>query len=160
MAKYNKTLVSELCDLLSTGKYTIADSCKIVGLSETQFYKWKKDKADFAEAIKKAESSRLVSFKEMATSGLAKLLDVHEYEEVSTEYENDKEGKPVIKRQKRVKKKIMPNPTAVIFTLTNLDSENWKNRQQTDLTNKGDKFDGGSPFMSVIMNASKKKKEG
>lgn len=159
MAKYNKKLVDELCELLSTGKHTIADSCKKVGLSESLFYKWKNDKLEFLEAVKKAEAKRLVSFKEMATSGLAKLLDMHEFEEVSTEYENDKNGNPIIKRQKRVKKKIMPNPTAVIFTLTNLDSDNWKNRQQTDLTNKGEKFEGGSPFMQIIMNASKKKEE-
>lgn len=157
MAKYTKALVKEICDLLATGKHTIADTCTIVGISEAIFYRWKIDKVEFLEAVKKAEAGRLVAFKEMAVSGLATLLSVHEFEEVSTEYENDKDGKPVIKKQKRVKKKIMPNPTAVIFTLTNLDSENWKNRQQTDLTNKGDKFDGGSPFMQIIMNASKKK---
>lgn len=158
--KYNKTLVSEICELLATGKYTIADTCKKVGLSETQFYVWKKNKPQFAEEVKKAEASRLVSFKEMATSGLAKLLDIHEFEEVSTEYENDNEGKPLIKKQKRVKKKIMPNPAAVIFALTNLDPDNWKNRQHTDLTNKGGKFESASPFMQVIMNSSKNKSEG
>lgn len=157
MAKYSKALVKEICDLLATGEFTIADTCKKLGIVKDTFYRWIKEKSDFSDAIKAAEEKRRSSFAEMAKSGLAKLLDVHEYEEVTTEYENDKEGRPVIKKQKRVKKKVMPSAPAVIFALTNLDSDNFKNRQQTDLTNKGEKFDGGSPFMQIIMNASKKK---
>ena len=30
-------------------------------------------------------------------------------------------------------KKAAPNPTAIIFALTNRDPENWKNRQTTDI---------------------------
>jgi len=132
MAKYSKKMVEAICDELATGNHTIADTCVKVGISETQFYHWKKTKAEFAEALKEVEQKRLEAFANMARSGLAKLLDIHEYEEVTTEYENDKQGKPIIKSQKRTKKKIMPNPTAVIFTLTNRDPENWKNRQSID----------------------------
>src|SRR5690606_3953966 len=137
--KYNKKLVNRICELLASGKYSIEDTCTMVGISKGIFYIWKDKKPEFAEAIEQAETKRLDQYKEMAISGLAKLLDIHEYEEVSTEYENDKKGNPIIKSQKRVKKKIMPNPTAVIFTLTNRDNENWKNRQNTDVTSKGDK---------------------
>lgn len=138
--KYSKSLVKMICDELSTGNHTIADTCKKVGVSESQFYDWKKNKAEFSEALKRIEELRLLAFKDMAKSGLAKLLDVFEYEEVSTDYENDKTGKPKVKAQKRVKKFIMPNPTAVIFTLTNQDPTNWKHRQNVDVTSNGKGF--------------------
>lgn len=132
MAKYSKGLVKRICDELATGNHTIADVCTMNGITETTFYDWKAKKPEFSEAIKEAETKRLAAFANMARSGLAKLLDIHEYEEVTTEYENDKKGKPIIKSQKRVKKKIMPNPTAVIFTLTNREPNDWKNRQSID----------------------------
>ena len=159
MAKYTKALVNEICDELATGKHSIADTCKKVGITKETFYQWIKNKPDFSDQIKDAENKRRGSLSEMAKSGLAKLLDIHEYEEVITEYENDKDGKPVIKKQKRVKKKIMPNANAVIFALTNLEAEVWKNRQNTDLTNKGGKFEASSPFLQVIMNSSKNKSD-
>ncbi len=138
--KYTKKLVKQLCDELATGKHTIADTCKKVGVSEATFYHWKEHKPEFLEAVKSAEQKRLLAFKEMATSGLAKLLDVHEYEEVHTDYENGQDGKPKIKAQKRVKKFTMPNPAAVIFTLTNRDPANWQNRQNVDHTSNGKGF--------------------
>src|SRR5690606_35825792 len=118
------------------------DTCTMVGIGDSTFYYWRSKKPEFAAMLQEAEAERLEQYKEMAISGLAKLLDIHEYEEVTTEYENDKQGKPQIKAQKRVKKKIMPNPTAVIFTLTNRDSENWKNRQNH--TTKGEKIENTS----------------
>lgn len=149
--KYTKKLVNEICELLASGKWTVADTCKKVGIDEATYYRWKNDKSEFREAIKKAEDKRLEAFADMARSGLAKLLDTHEYEEVTTEYENDVHGKPVVKMQKRTKKKIMPNPTAVIFTLTNQDGKNWKNRQSIDA--KGD-FNHNIGFGDFLMNAA------
>jgi len=140
-----------ICDELATGNHTIADVCKKVGISEALYYKWKTDKIEFLEALKHVEAKRLEVFANMAKSGLAKLLDIHEYEEITTEYENDKQGKPIIKAQKRVKKKIMPNPTAVIFTLTNRDPENWKNKQSIDA--KGD-FTHSIGFGDFLMSAA------
>lgn len=154
-AKYNKKLVKSICDLLATGKYSILDTCKQLGVAESTFYYWKRTKPAFAEAIKEAEVRRLESYREMAISGLAKLLDVHEFDEIKVEYENGKDGKPKIKSQTTIKKKIMPNPAAVIFTLTNRDSENWKNRQNTDVTTKGESIN--SPWLEVLKKSSIKK---
>lgn len=151
MARYSKALVKLICDELSTGNHTIADVCKKVGIHESTYYEWKNTKPEFSEALKEVEVKRLAAFANMARSGLAKLLDIHEYEEVTTEYENDKKGKPIIKSQKRVKKKIMPNPTAVIFTLTNREPNDWKNRQSIDA--KGD-FNHSIGFGDFLMNAA------
>lgn len=90
----------------------------------------------------------------MALSGLAKLLNEHEYEEIHTDYVDGKDGKPKVKSQKRVKKKIMPNPTAVIFTLTNRDSIDWKHQSNIDHTTKGESMNKG--FYDAIMNLKKR----
>lgn len=139
MAKYNEEIVNKICNLLATGDHRIIDVCKQVGISETTFYEWKESKKEFSEALKKAEEQRLSQFKDMARSGLAKILDVYEYEEVHTEYKTDDKGAQVIKSKKVVTKKVMPNSTAVIFALCNRDSENFKNIQKVnmDVTSKG-----------------------
>jgi transposase-like protein len=147
--KYSAKLVAEICELLASGKYTVHDVCKQVDLSETMYYDWKNKKPEFSEAIKNAEKKRLESFKNMALSGLAKLLTEHEYEETHTEYENGPENKPIIKFQKRVKKKVMPNATAVIFTLTNREGEDWKHQNNIDHTTKGESLNKG--FYDAVM---------
>lgn len=143
MAKYSEEIVTRICDLLATGDHKISDVCKQVGISEPTYYEWKESKPKFLEALKEAEKKRLEAFKNMARSGLAKLLDVHEYDEETIEYiDNPKDpGKPKIKSKKIVRKKIMPNPTAVIFALTNQDSENFKHKQHVDHTTGGQKID-------------------
>lgn len=138
--KYSKKLVKTICDELATGNNTIADTCKKVGISEATFYHWKNTKLEFSEALKSVEGLRLEKFKDMAKSGLAKLLDMHKYEEVTTEYTSDKEGKPVIKNQKKTTKFIMPSATAVIFTLTNREPEEWKHKEHHDHTSNGKGF--------------------
>lgn len=133
--KYSTALAEKICAVLATGEHTIADVCKQVGITESTFYKWKLEKSEFSEALKKAEAQRLAAFKNMARSGLAKLLDVHEVEETTTEYV-DKAGKPIIKSRKVTKRVFMPNATAVIFALKNLDPESFKDRQQVEHTGK------------------------
>ena len=59
-----------------------------------------------------------------------------EYEETKTEYENDKNGNPRIRKQTVVTKRIAPSPTAVIFALCNRDPEHWQNRVAQDITGK------------------------
>lgn len=157
---YSKKLVQTICEDLATGNHTIADVCKRVGIGETTFYDWQAAKPEFAEAIKKAKEKRLEAFADMARSGLAKLLDTHEYEEVTTEYENDKSGNPVIKSQKRSRKKIMPNPTAVIFTLTNRDAANWKNRQSIEAKGDINHNIGFSDFLMNVATVDEEEKEG
>ena len=51
----------------------------------------------------------------------------------------DKNGNPVIKEQKNVKKHFQPDTAALIFTLTNGDPEHWRNRQSTEVTGKDGK---------------------
>ena len=137
MAKYSKQIVDKICELVASGDYKIVDVCKKTGIHHDTYYDWKANKPEFSERLKKAEERRLEVFKNMARSGLAKLLDVFEYEEEHIEYGNDS-----IKSRKVIKKKIMPNPAAVIFALCNLDPENFKNIQRVDHTSKGEQVTG------------------
>ena len=50
-----------------------------------------------------------------------------------------KDGNPVIKEQKNVKKHIAADTAAIIFTLTNCDPDNWKNRHSSEITGKNGK---------------------
>ena len=144
MAKYSKEIVDKICNLLATGEHRIVDVCKQVGISTTIFYDWKDSKVEFSDALKDAEEQRLSQFKDMARSGLAKLLDVYEYEEETTEYSLDPIGNEQVKSRKVIKKRTMPNSAAVIFALCNRDSENFKNIQKVDvdLTSKGEQITG------------------
>jgi len=135
--KYTPDIVEAICQKLATGDHRIADVCQQVGISEQTFYRWKEEKGEFCEALKKAETDRLAAFVVMARSGLAKLLDVYEYEETTTEYIDgkDKNGNsvPKIKSRKVTKKRIMPNATAVIFALKNREPEEWKDKRELEV---------------------------
>jgi ACT domain-containing protein len=134
--KYSKDLVERICTLFATGEHSVADVCKQVGLAESTFYKWKEEKSEFSESLKKAEDLRLSAFKRMARSGLAKMLDVYDYDEMSRSYSVDKKGNRRIRFEKATRRKVMPNATAVIFALKNLDPENFKEKQEIESHNK------------------------
>lgn len=130
--KYTKDLVERICAEFATGEHSVADVCKKVGLAESTFYKWKEEKSEFSESLKKAEELRLSAFKRMARSGLAKMLDVYDYDEMSRSYSVDKKGNRRVRFEKATRRQVMPNATAVIFALKNLDAENFKEKQEVE----------------------------
>lgn len=141
--KYSKKIREDICALVATGDHSIASICVKVNISKECFYHWKETKSDFSDCYKKAEESYLDSIKIKARSGLAVLLEKHEYDEKKTEYidgKPDATGKPVpkIKSQTITKKFIMPNVAAVIYALNNTDKPNFKQRQSIEHTGKDD----------------------
>jgi len=138
MGLYSEELADEIISLYKSGNYKIEDICKKVGIATSTFYFWQNDKPEFLEAIKAARKERVAAFAEMAHSGLAKLLDVHEYEEIVTEYVADRKGKPKLKSMKKVKRQVMPNVTAVMYALNNQDSENFKHKDARRDDEEGD----------------------
>lgn len=147
MAKYSKNLVNKICSLIREDSYTIAEICTQTGISEAIYFKWKKEKVEFFESIKKAEDARLQFFLVEAKKSLLKKIQGYDVEETKTIYlkpnkddvvdENSKK-KLKIREQTVIKKHIQPDTAAIIFTLTNGDPDNWKNRQNTDVTAKVD----------------------
>lgn len=136
---YTPERVKRICDAIERGE-TKETAAKIGGISISTFCEWQSKKPEFMEAIKRAESAfedwQMNGILEDARKSLKTLVCGQEYEEIKTEYENDKTGNPRIKKQTRVTKKILPNPTAVIFALCNRDPEHWQNRVNTELSGK------------------------
>ena len=145
MAKYSAELTERICSLLRADSYTIAEICKIVGIAESTFYEWKDSKAEFSEAIKKAQEECRGFFATEAKKSLLKLVQGFTVEEKRTvtadSGKKSEDGKPIVKVKEHttVTKYVAPNPTAIIFTLTNCDPTNWKNRQSAELTGKDGK---------------------
>ncbi|MGN6491056.1 MAG: phBC6A51 family helix-turn-helix protein [Agriterribacter sp.] len=145
MAKYTKKRVEKIVTLLESGDYTIKEICEIVKIHQDTWYDWKHNKPEFSELLEKADEKRMEVFKQAARIGLLALLRGKEYEEVTKEYAEvdvpDGKGKtkkePRMISQKIVKKVILPNPAAVIFTLKNQDPDNFKDINRTDITTLG-----------------------
>lgn len=103
-----------------------------VGISRTQFYKWQNDFPFFADAIKNAKRERTNRInKEIVHSaeiGLISLIKGCEYDETTTETGIDPKTGKQVSKTKTVHKKVLPNPTAVIFALCNRMPQLWQNK--------------------------------
>jgi transposase-like protein len=136
MAKYSKKIVDSICKLIKSDSYTIAEVCSQVGINQDTYFVWKREKPEFSEAVKKAEDERRAFFALEAKKSLLKKIQGYEVDETKTVYVDDKKeglSKPKIKEKTITKKYIQPDTAAIIFTLTNCDSENWKNRQSNEV---------------------------
>lgn len=138
-SKYTKEVVEKICKIIAEGGIDKA-AYEAVGITYDTFYKWVAEKTEFAEAVKKArEQFREWKDKEcikQAEHSLVRLIMGEEYIETTTEFGLDENNKPIQKKQKQVTKKILPNVTAIIFALTNRDSERWKNRLSQEVRGK------------------------
>jgi hypothetical protein len=140
MMKYSKDIVNKICSLIREDSYTIAEICSIVGINKDTFYKWKETKSDFSDSIKKAQND----FDEMlvaeAKKSLVKMIKGYTEQEKKTVTvdtgKRDDNNKPIIrvKEHSVIDKHYQPNPTLIIFTLTNRDSDNWKNKQDNNIS--------------------------
>lgn len=138
---YTPDRVKRICDAIERGE-TNETAAKIGGIHVSTFCEWQNSKPEFSEAVKRAKAAfedwQMNGILEDARKSLKTLVCGQEYEEIKTEYENDKSGNPRIRKQTRVTKKILPNPTAVIFALCNRDPEHWQNRVNNEITGKID----------------------
>lgn len=136
-----KKVIETICNLIKEDSYTVAEMCAKAEISERSYYTWKKEKAEFAEAIKKAQEEsidmRLVECK----NSLSKLINGYDYEEKHTEVEIGQDGQPKPSKLKTIKKHVSPNLGAIIHFQTNKDPENWKNRQTTEIKIKDKEID-------------------
>ena len=132
--KYNRQKVQECAEwvrdhgLIDYGGATLKDFCGAMAIDNMTYYRWLRID-EFAKAIKKAKDDFRSRLQVRLEKSLARAAEGYEWEQVTTELENDAEGKPRIKRQTRKTMHEAPNVAAAIFLLTNLDPEKWKNRQ-------------------------------
>lgn len=145
MTKFSKKTVERIVGLIKSDTYTIAEICRQVGITPKTYHQWVNDYPDFADAIEQAKDERMQAVVIEAKKSLMKKIqgyDVTETKVVTVPgTKKDEKGnpKPIIKEQTTTKKHIQADTAAIIFTLTNGDSEHWRNRQTTEVTGKDGK---------------------
>lgn len=118
--------------LMDYGGATKAKFLEAMQIAETTWRRWMKEDKELVERVNAAKESWKKAVKDEAFVGLMELCRGYTVKETSTEYVPNAQGKPIINKQKTFERHIPKNPTAIIFALTNLDPDNWKNRQDLD----------------------------
>lgn len=148
MTKYCKAKVRECAEwveahgLSQHGGATIADFAGAMGINVGTYFEWFK-KADFSEAIKKAQAVfRSKTLKRVENALLKKATGgVSITEEVSL-IEAGADGKPTLTQKTVKRKETAPDTAAAIFLLTNIDPKRWRNAQHIDHTSDGERMGG------------------
>lgn len=139
MKKYNKKVAERILAMIRADTYTITEVCNNVGISRQTFYNWQNDNPEFAQAVEDANNELLDKMNVEAKKSLMKKIQGYDVMETHVVTVPGKDGKPIIKEQKNVKKHIAADTAAIIFTLTNCDPDNWKNRHSSEITGKNGK---------------------
>ena len=127
--KYGKEITNKLCRHLKQGS-SIKSACALVGISQETFYKWRKEKAEFSETIKRAMA---IPDKAVENALYKSAIMGHSYIEREFKSISNKEGTKIIEIPvKSVKKFIPPNVTAQIFWLKNRCPEEFKDKQEIE----------------------------
>jgi hypothetical protein len=131
--------VEIMCAAIADGK-SYKDAFTAARVGKTAFYAHLKDDADFSERVKKAEQEYQDWYdSQLVVDCKRSLIDLvrgFEYDETTTEKVPGRDGKGTITKTKVVHKRVMPNPTAIIFALCNRDPEHWQNRVNNELSGK------------------------
>jgi len=133
--KYDQETVSKIIESLKDGD-TAEVAVKKAGIAKSTYYEWLSDpdKSDFLDAVKNAKAE----FKKTIVDRLKKSLWDKalgfDYDETKMEYTRDKNGQAIVKNQTVTTKHYPPDTAALIFALTNLAPEEWKNRQNIEAT--------------------------
>lgn len=97
-----------------------------LGINEATFYRYKAEKSEFCEVLKKGQESLV----EQLRGALIKKALGFEYTEIKrfTKIENGKEVKTI----EETKKQSLPDVAAANLLLKNYDKENWSNDPRND----------------------------
>jgi hypothetical protein len=96
------------------------DMCQALDISQDTWIQYKKAIPELIEAVKKGRS-RLI---QGVVNKVVQKANGYEYDEKTVEYDDNGKEKVV----KVVKKHYVPDTTAQIFFLTNMDPDNWKHK--------------------------------
>ncbi|GAB6124186.1 phBC6A51 family helix-turn-helix protein [Dysgonomonas termitidis] len=75
MAKYSEESVEKIVSLIEDDFCSVAEICRVMGISRKTFYSWKDTKPELAREIAKAEDQREERTRQMLYSSLKKRLD-------------------------------------------------------------------------------------
>lgn len=145
MAKYNKTVVKRIIDLIGHDNYTVEELCSLSGIDEATYYRWLKGKSEFREAVTRARSKHDELLVKEAKNSLIKKVKGYTVQETKTVMVDSGKpgphGKPTPKIKERIviERHIQPDTQTIMFVLTNKAPDEYKNRQSTELTGKNGK---------------------
>lgn len=138
MAKLTKQKIAEASDwvrkngLMEHGGAMLKDFCKAIDICCDTYYEWMR-KDEFSEAIKKAKEQFKKQLEIDIVKSLARSATGYDYEQTTKEYRGDgSTGKLIKKVVKTVH--VEPNVGAGIFLLTNLNPQEWQNKQRQDIS--------------------------
>ena len=125
--------------------YTIKEAAQKSAIDDHTVFEWMRSNPSFFTLVQNARKDGEQKAIAAVESSLLDLAKGFEYEEVTTEYESQKNPDydpknggekyiPVIKKQRRVKKRVIPSIEAIKFYLTNKAPEEWKNRMDNNQT--------------------------
>lgn len=140
IGKYNTKIVERICLLIKTDSYTVAEICEQVSINQDTYYEWLKNKPEFSDAIKKAKGEFDDFLLVECRKSLVKKIRGYTIQEKKTVTADtgkvNEEGKPIVKVKEHsvTDKHFQPDTAAIIFTLCNRDPDNWKNRQDTNIS--------------------------
>ena len=143
--KYSQKIANRIFELLRTDTYTVTEVCRMVKIASSTFYSWRSTYLEFFEGIKQAEAERNELITTEAKRSLLRKVQGHLVKEVETitvgSGQFDLEGKEIPKIKKRIirDRYIPPETSAVIFTLINLAPNEFRNRQNNEVTGKDGK---------------------
>lgn len=143
-------VAKKICNLYSTGKYTLTALCEHFQVKMASFNKWAAPSVNVAELLIKKEPlpqgcipevnqwyldakrrhnlAFMSILDERAKVGLMQKIEGREWEETVEEEELDPETKEMVVVKRKTKRgKDAPDTAALIFTLTNTDPERFKN---------------------------------
>ncbi len=138
-----KAICLRIIEKWATDKYVITDLCENEGISKISYYRWIKDFPGLEELHEEATAQRIearkTGLKERALKGLEIRLTKHIITEEKKIINPQTKKETVIHKQEKV---VWPSDSAIFFTLTNTDPDNWKNKYNHDHTSKGEKITG------------------
>lgn len=137
--KLTKTMIQDcynwICvnGLMENGGAKFIDFCNAMGISDETYYNWEKGgyplSLDFLDAVKQAKEVFRQTFANDLVVTLAKSAKGYTRKKAVKEMKPDKEGKPTLCKMTVTEEDVPPNVGAAIFLLTNLDPDNWQNKQ-------------------------------
>lgn len=129
MAKYKREILERIFELLASDSYTVQEVCDLVGISRSTFYKWEREKKQFAHLLKNAKKELEASMIAEAKRSLRKKIAGYDVEETRIVLGRAKEGgQPTVKEKVITKKHVAPDTGAIIFFLTNKLPSEFQNR--------------------------------
>ena len=136
--KYSSSKANQARAWISThglseyGGATLPQYCTYMGISDQTHYRWMESHVEYVEAVIKGREVYKAALKEEAVTGLRELISGYTTEEKTTKYISDPDGNPLLSEQVIKERHVPRNTAAIIFALTNLDPDHWKNRQQNE----------------------------